>query len=110
MLHLGISSYSPQFKGISPWKQEKLRKKAEEAQEEYIRKHSYSRDKLNVSSKSYYYYDRKPQHPDPCSPGWEDDLRSCRKYANSLKRPDPSLPDFYDRLADWNEYSKYRTK
>ena len=42
--------------------------------------------------------------------GWEDDLRACRKYANSLKRPDPSLTDYYDRLADWKEYSKYRAE
>ena len=52
----------------------------------------------------------KPEHPDPWNLGWEDNLKECREYANRLKRPDPSLNDYEERLADWKEYSKYRTK
>ena len=103
-----VNTYSPKF-GISEWKKERIRAKAAAAQEEYIRKNSYSSNKINVDSK-HYYYDRKPQHPDPCTPGWEDDLKACREFANSLERPDPWSGDYHERLAEWKEYSKYRTK
>ena len=57
--------------------------------------------------------DRKklpPKHPEFWSPDYQECLAACRKYANSLKRPDPCSMDYYDQLEDWNEYSIYRTK
>ena len=40
----------------------------------------------------------------------EDDLEACREFANGLERPDPWSGDYHERLAEWKEYSKYRTK
>ena len=105
-----VNSYSPQF-GISSWKKERIREKAAAAQEEYIRKHSYIKDEsIYDSSNVSTSRRRKPQHPDPCTPGWKDDLRACREYANSLERPDPWSGDYEEKKAAWREYSKYRTK
>ncbi len=102
-----LNTYSPKF-GISEWKKERIRQKAAEAQEEYIRKNSYSSNPK--SCKSTTSRDSKPKHPEFWSPDYWESMEACRKYANSLKRPDPSSMDYYDQLEDWNEYSRYRTK
>ena len=103
-----VNSYSQQFKGLSPWKSARVREKAKKAQEEYIRKTGSSR--LSPLKDERIREKMRPEHPDPWNLGWEDNLKECRKFANGLKRPDPSLNDYEERLADWKEYSKYRTK
>ena len=104
-----VNTYSPKFGIISEWKKEQIRATAAAAQEEYIRKRSYSSNPKSYGSTTSLY-NSKPQHPEFWSPDYQECLEACRKYANSLKRPDPCSEDYYDQLEDWNEYSRYRTK
>ena len=101
-----VNTYSPKFGIISEWKKERVRAKAAEAQEEYIRKRSYS-----SNPKSYESTDKKnfpPEHPYPDCYDYHARLKACRDYANSLNPPGVYASE--SEIREWNEYKKYRTK